>query len=142
MVTFLSHTIVRDTPTAIVPVTLLMRIALRIWYVVLTRNRGLRYAYILNQLPAVASSIFVDASSSLGCFGVHGFAFFSVPYGVLRPFIRLFSGWESFPCVQIAWLELLSAFITLHLLAHRYPTRIGVVWCGVVWCGVVWCGVV
>ena len=60
----LSLHIVRDESSAPVPLTPLMVIALRIWHLVLVRNRGLRFDFILGRLPQVTSPIFVDASSS------------------------------------------------------------------------------
>ena len=45
------------------------------------------------------------------------------PNVALQPFIRLCPGWETFPRVPVAWLELLSAFVALHLYARRYPNH-------------------
>ena len=44
--------------------TPLMVIALRIWHLVLSRNRGLHFDFILGRLPEMTVPIFVDASSS------------------------------------------------------------------------------
>ena len=115
--------IVRDNPAALVPLTPLMTIALQVWHIVMSRNRGLRFDFILGRLPQVASPMFVDASSSWGCGGVHGYEFFSFPHAGLRPFIRRCPGWETFPRVPIAWLELLATFVAVHLFAHRYPNH-------------------
>ena len=56
--------IVRNEPAAKVPLTPLMVIALRIWHLVLSRNRGLHFDFILGRLPEMTVPIFVDASSS------------------------------------------------------------------------------
>ena len=119
----LAHHIVRDEPSALVSLTPLMTVALRIWHLVMSRNRGLRFDFILGKLPRVASPIFVDASSPWGCGGVHGYEFFSFPHTVLQPYIRRCPGWKTFPCVPIAHLELLTAFAALYLFARRYPNR-------------------
>ena len=115
--------IVRDNPAAFVPLTSLMTVALQIWHIVMSRNRGLRFDFILGRSPLVASPMFVDASSSWGCGGVHGYEFFSFPHAGLRPFIRRCPGWETYPRVPIAWLELLATFVAVHLFAHRYPNH-------------------
>ena len=119
----LSLHIVRDKPSARVPLTLLMVIALHVWRLVLVRNRGLHFNFILGRLPQVASPIFVDASSSWGFGGVHGYEFFSFPHTELRPFIRRCPGWETFPCVPVARLELLAVFVAVRLYARRYPNH-------------------
>ena len=117
----LSIHVVTDKPLTPVPLTPLMVIALRIWHLVLSRNRGLHFDFILGRLPRVASPIFVDASSSWGFGGVHGIEYFSFSHAQLQPFIRQCPGWETFPCVPVAWLELLSVFVALRLFARRYP---------------------
>ena len=94
--------IVRDKPSAQVPLTPLMVVALRIWHLVLLRNRGLHFDFILGKLPKIARPIFVDASSSWGFGGVHGLEFFSFPHVALQPFIRRCPGWETFPRVPVA----------------------------------------
>ena len=119
----LSLHIVRDEPSAPVPLTPLMVIALHVWRLVLVRNRGLHFNFILGRLPQVASPIFVDASSSWGFGGVHGYEFFSFPHTELRPFIRRCPGWETFPCVPVARLELLAVFVAVRLYARRYPNH-------------------
>ena len=115
--------IVRDKPSAQVPLTPLMVVALRIWHLVLSRNRGLHFDFILGKLPKIVMPIFVDASSSWGFGGVHGLEFFSFPHVALQPFIRRCPGWETFPRVPVAWLELLAAFVALHQYARRYPNH-------------------
>ena len=50
--------------------------AMRIWLCLLQRNRGLRYAYILNALPAERRRIFVDAASTGGIGGYASYTYF------------------------------------------------------------------
>ena len=76
-------------------VTPFIRTALCVWHLVLDRNRGVPYNYILNKLPKVPVPIFVDASTSWGVGGVHGSDYFTFPHCDLRPFIRASPGWES-----------------------------------------------
>ena len=88
-----------------------MTVALQVWHIVMSRNRGLRFDFILGKLPRMAAPIFVDASSTWGCGGVHGYEFFSFPHDVLQSYIRRCPGWETFPRVPIARLELFAGFV-------------------------------
>ena len=54
----------------------------------------------------------------------HGLEFFSILHSEIHRRIRHCQGWEYFPYVPIAWLELCSAFLALHTVAHRYPIRL------------------
>ena len=116
--------IVEDKPTAQVAVPPFTRTALRIWHKVLLRNRGLSFLYIMNKYPAVSLSIFVDASTSWGFGGVHGYEYFSFPHADLQAFIRRSPGWESYPRVPVARLELLAALVAVQLFAPRYPRHL------------------
>ena len=89
----LSLRIVKDEPSASVPLTSLMVIALRIWHLVMSRNRGLRFDFILGRSPRVASPIFVDASSLWGFVGVNGYEFFFFLHAELQPHFRRCPGW-------------------------------------------------
>ena len=40
------------------------------------------------------------------------------------PFITHCPGWQSYPQVQIAWIELLAVFVALHLFGHRTPSHL------------------
>ena len=113
--------VARDDPSALIVVTPFMRVALRIWLQVLHRNRGLPFTFILNRSPAVPTPIFVDASTSWGIGGVHGSDYFAVSHRDLRASIRECPAWDAYPCVPIARLELLAAFVAVHLFARRYP---------------------
>ena len=39
-------------------------LAIRIWELIISRNRGSSYRFVLNQLPFAANEIFVDAAST------------------------------------------------------------------------------
>ena len=120
--------VVRDDPSAKVPITHLLRSALGVWFRIISRNRGLQYRFILNELPVVKTPIFVDASTSWGVGGVHGRDYFTVPHAVIRSHIRSCPGWESYPQVPIAWLELLAAYVAVRLFASRYTNRLMVLY--------------
>ena len=116
--------IVNDDPSAQVPITQLMRSALGVWFRIISRNRGLPYRFILNELPVVKTPVFVDASTSWGVGGVHGRDYFTVPHTVIRPHICSCPASKSYPQVPIAWLELLAAYIAVRLFASRYPSHL------------------
>ena len=122
--TFLAHHINHDDPKAVLPLTPLMTTALRIWFTILRRNRGLPYAYILGLMPKADSPIFVDAASLVGLGGLHGSDYFMFGHADLREFIHHCPGWAAYPCVPIAWLELLAVLVALSLFGHRYPRHL------------------
>ena len=124
LLTFLSTHISRESPTAVIAITPLIMIALRIWRVVLVRNRGLPFRYVLASLPVVASPIFVDAASSHGVGGFHVKDYFALTHDELGHLIRRCPGWEAYPQVPIAWLELLAVCVAMHLFANRYPAHL------------------
>ena len=113
-----------EKPTAHIAVPPFTRTALRIWHLVLLRNRGLSFSYIMNKYPAVSLPIFVDASTSWGFGGVHGYEYFSFSHSELRPLIRRSRGWEAYPRVPVARLELIAALVAVQLFAHRYPRHL------------------
>ena len=94
---------------------------MRIWLRLLQRNRGLRFAYILNALPAERRRIFVDAASTGGIGGYASYTYFSVNLHRLIPHLRRCDGWSAFPRVDIAWLELFVAFVAIDLFAAKSP---------------------
>ena len=102
-------------------ITSFMRNALRIWHLVLHHNRGLPFTFLLDKLPAVTTPIFVDASTSWGIGGVHGSDYFSMSHDDLRTSMQTCPGWGTYPRVPIARLELLAAYVAVHLFARRYP---------------------
>ena len=116
--------VVQDKPTTQVVIPRFTLTALRIWHKVLQRNRGLSFQYVRNAYPAVSTPIFVDASTSWGIGGVHGLEYFSFPHSDLQPFICQSPGWESYPQVPVARLELLAALVAVQLFGSRYPKHL------------------
>ena len=56
--------------------------------------------------------------------GVHGYDYFLLKHSDSSPLITGCPGWESFPLVPIAWIELLAAFVALSLFGPRYPNHL------------------
>ena len=139
LLTFIAHHIVPDRPHSLIDISHLMRIGFLIWKLILSRNRGLPYKYITNLLPRVQTPIFVDASTSVGIGGVHGYDYFLLAHSDLSPLITSCLGCGSFPEVPIAWLELLAVFVALFLFGPRYPKHMIVLYSDnnnvVVWLG-------
>ena len=75
-------------------------------------------------MPRVRVPTFVDASTSVGIGGVHGFDYFLLEHADLIPLITGCPGWESYPQVPIAWIELLAVFLALSLFGPRYPKHL------------------
>ena len=124
LLTFLSAYIRPDFPRAILPVSEMMTICLQVWRLLITRNRGLHFDFILNNLPVSRPPLFVDASLSGGIGGYCGLWYFSLSIEQLRPWLRTCDGWELFPMVDIAWLELLAACTAVYVFARRKTQRI------------------
>ena len=70
----------------------------------------------------------MDASTSWGVGGLHGRDYFTVPHAVIRSHIRSCPGWESYPQVPIAWLELLAAYVAVRLFASRYTNHLTILY--------------
>ena len=115
LLTFIAHQIDSSKPSSVILISPLLRIGLLIWRAILTRNRGLPYAYIMDSLPKVKTPIFVDASKSIGLGGFHGSSYFSITHDKLMHVITRCQGWESFPQVRIAWIELLAVLVAMSL---------------------------
>ena len=49
--------------------------------------------------------------------------YFLIAHNDLIPHVRRRPGWESYPQVQIAWIELLAVFVALYLFGPRYPNQ-------------------
>ena len=98
-----------------------MRVGFFIWKLILLRNRGIPYKYITNSLPLAQTPTFVDASTSIGIGGVHGYNYFSVVQGNLTLLINACPGWESFSQVPIASIELLVVNVAVSLFGPQYP---------------------
>ena len=75
-------------------------------------------------MPRASTALFVDASSSVGIGGVGGLEYFLIPHIDLTQHIRQCPGWESYPNVQIAWIELLAVFVALYLFGHNFPAHL------------------
>ena len=116
--------VVQDKPATQITVPPFTLTALRIWHKVLQRNRGLSFQYVRNRYPAVSAPILVDASTSWGIGGAHGHDYFTIPHSDLQPFLCRSPGWESYPQVPVAQLELLAALVAIQLFAGRYPQHI------------------
>ena len=59
--------------------TPLARMSLKIWDLILEKNKGISMDYILKRMPSAQSEIFVDASTSWGVGGCCGRVFFAIP---------------------------------------------------------------
>ena len=86
---------------------------------IIARNRGLSYKFILGGLPRAETDIYVDAALSGGIGGFFGREYFSHSIAQLRPYLIRCDGWESFPAVDVAWLELFAACVAIYFVAYR-----------------------
>ena len=117
LLTFLSTYITPDDPRSAIPLTEMMKICLRVWRVLLSRNRGLHFSFILGTLPRMKHPLFVDAFLTGGIGGYCGLRYFSMSIERLKPYLAKCEGWSSFPNVDIAWLELLAACAAVYAFA-------------------------
>ena len=85
LLTFLSTYITPAFPHSTLPLTEMMMICLRVWHLLLTRNRGLHFSFILGKLPRMALPLFVDASLTGGIGGYCGLRYFSLSIEQLKP---------------------------------------------------------
>ena len=69
LLSFISRNISPDAPKRRVYLSSMMSVAMRVWLLLLKRNRGLRFTYILNVLPPEHRPIYVDAASTGGIGG-------------------------------------------------------------------------
>ena len=95
-------------------------LALKLWELILMRNRGSTYDYVLDQLPYAKEEIFVDAASSWGIGGLFGDRYFLFPNSELEIFqnvynrCKLQSKKRDLPSLlPIPYLELLAAVIAM-----------------------------
>lgn len=102
LLTFLSAYIRPNLPHAILPLSEMMTICLQVWRLLMSRNRGLHFNFILNNLPVSRPPLFVDASLSGGIGGYCGLRYFSLSIVQLRPWLTTCDGWKLFPMVDIA----------------------------------------
>ena len=80
----------------------MMQIGLQIWLLLLTRNRGLTYRFIMGALPSAPDRVFVDAALTGGVGGFFGHSYFSYSIAQLKPYLIQCQGWELFPDIDIA----------------------------------------
>ena len=92
LLTFLSAYITPDYPQTVRQLTQMMTICLRVWSLLLTRNRGLHFSFILSNLPATKPPLFVDASLSGGIGGFFGLRYFSMSIEQLKPWLQSCEG--------------------------------------------------
>ena len=64
LLTFVRREIVPDSPACTIHTTKMMRLTLRIWLLLMARNRGLLFQYIFDTLPTDHRRIYVDAAST------------------------------------------------------------------------------
>ena len=88
---------------------------------ILTKNQGLSYDFILGHLPPAKNEWFIDASTNYGCGGIAGTRYFMLKNANIRN--GKFFGHEiRFDDVKIAYRELLSAVVALRYFAPHYPS--------------------
>ena len=68
--------------------------------------------------------IFIDASSSIGLGGVCSLTYYLITHADWVPYIRRCPGWESYPRVPIAWIELLAVFVALYIFGPNTPAHL------------------
>ena len=82
-----------------------MKKAQIIWRIILSKNQGLSYNYILGRLPHAESEWFVDTSSNFGGGGVYGYTFLMVDNSqIIRS--KFLGQHIKFEDVKIAYREL------------------------------------
>ena len=124
-------TIDRHNPRRIITLSSQATIALQIWEIIIRLNRGSTYDFILNQLPCMKPSIFVDASTSQGVGGFFGVYYFRVPNETLTQFYHLFARCNNLNKMEIArnvlpiaFLELLAALLAVSCFSQKCAQRI------------------
>ena len=100
-----------------------MKNAQIIWRIILSKNQGLSYNFILGRLPHAENEWFVDASSNFGCGGVCGYRYFMVDNSqIIR---SKFLGQKiKFEDVSIAYRELLSVVIAFTYFSSLSPSSL------------------
>ena len=92
-------------------------------------------------MPRARVPIFIDALSSIGLGGICCSKYFLITHADLVPYISHCPGWESYPRVPIAWIELLAVFVALHLFGPKTPAHLIVLYSDntnvVAWLGLV-----
>ena len=85
----LTSTMVRKRPYQFVEFTKHMRLAIKIWILILKVNLGLKFNFLLSRLPRSKDEWFVDAATSWGIGGCFGQRYFSVKLEQLQAFLQL-----------------------------------------------------
>ena len=109
---------IRSQSIAISPA---MKNALVIQRMILTKNQGLSYDFILGHLPPAKNEWFIDASTNYGCGGIAGNSYFMLKNTNIRN-SKFFGHEIKFDDVKIAYRELLSGVIALRYFAPDYPS--------------------
>ena len=130
-ISVISASISRMNPHRQVRIVGEIRTALLIWVAILTRNIGISFEYVLNQLDLAEDEWFVDASTSWGIGGCSGSRYFSIPNKGLIPLFSLFGAYPDLGAMRvpshrlpIAYIELLAALVALSVFSEFYPNRV------------------
>ena len=90
---------------------------------ILTKNQGLSYDFILGRLPHSKHGWFVDASTDYGCGGIFGNKYFMVRNKNCSK-SKFFRHEIKFHEVKIAYRELLSVVIAFLIFAPHSPSTL------------------
>ena len=108
-----------------------MRIALKIWILILKANMGVSYNFLLYKLQNSKEEWFVDASTSWGIGGCCGYKYFSINNSKLFRFFGLYNNCKSksdmlipYTRLPIAYLELLAALVGLAAFLAFHPNSV------------------
>ena len=74
-------------------------------------------------MPTEHRRMYVDAASTKGIGGYSVTTYFLVPNRWLYPYLRQCDGWSAYPKVDIAWVELLAAYVAIDMFAARSPGK-------------------
>ena len=100
-----------------------MKNAFVIQRMILTKNSGLTFRFILGNLPHAKNEQFIDASTNFGCGGVAGYRYFMIDNAQCSR--SKFVGENvKFEDIKIAYRELLSAVIAFLLFAPYSPSSL------------------
>ena len=67
--------------------------------------------------------MYLDAASTKGIGGYAETTYFLVPNRWLSPYMRQCDGWSAYPKDDIAWVELLEAYVAIDVFAARSPGK-------------------
>ena len=87
----LTSEIVRSEPRAAVCLSKFSILALKIWQLLLRKNHGISYNFVLGRLPHCPEEIFTDASSSWGIGGFYGHDYFQYSNDDIRAFHQMYA---------------------------------------------------